>query len=263
MKNRIAFLISDQHLIPQSEIGQFARGFCEMAARNDCVVDLILETETLNTFFEHNGLTIAPDTPLPDTGHKAAFAFNDSFSLERAANYRKATMKTFQSNLYDMVMMNSLEAYMGFYGLDLARFIPSIFYHHSGNVKSQAPYQSLYDNLSQTRYVIFATQTLAEHAAQILNQDDWMPWQLLLDNFDAPMSKSNAARINTWQSGTMKAFIKTLGRFASTEDIISILNNRHKFSISYTNTDTILTNLNRKSEHQEHPLIEFPLRVKR
>ncbi|MBV2150169.1 hypothetical protein KRZ98_18195, partial [Sphingobium sp. AS12] len=62
----------------------------------------------------------------------------------------------------------------------------------------------------------------------------WSPWALTIANFPSRKSNSKAAKINEWDKGYVRDFIKTLNRFASTEDIISVLNNRHKFDISYT-----------------------------
>ena len=39
-KKRIAFCISDQHLVPHGGIGQFAKGFVEMANNIDWKVDI-------------------------------------------------------------------------------------------------------------------------------------------------------------------------------------------------------------------------------
>lgn len=134
MTKRIAFLISDQHLIPHGGIGQFAKGFCEMAAKNNCIVDLILDTEPRKVFFEHNGLIVYPSSPLPLRDHRDAFAFSDSYCLERAVNFRNAMMLALQSNLYDLIVINTPEAYLGVYPLDLARHIPMVFYTHNENL---------------------------------------------------------------------------------------------------------------------------------
>jgi len=45
---RIAFLISDQHLIPHGGIGQFAKGFIEMCDSINWKVDLLLDKEPTN-----------------------------------------------------------------------------------------------------------------------------------------------------------------------------------------------------------------------
>ena len=420
MKRRVAFLISDQHLIPHGGIGQFAKGFCEMAESNDCVVDLILDNEPRNAFFKHNGLTITPDNPQSLKDHRAAFAFKDSYSLERATNFRNATMKALQSNLYDLIVLNTPEALLGVYGLDLSQHIPTVFYTHNENLvfRNEAfkgvfnqTFDAFFAALMRADHLIIGTQTdrnkqelgaaqcnaitlpmpmperellkayegkksgllfigrwedrknykeflrvagqvnlpikvmtaansvekwqaaldkinvqhdvrggitgqekvdfirsskvfympsksesygfslleaaghchcvvldgygwtdnwddslfyktspkLAHDLIATLNnrdvpvsqlatvrsidQNTWKPWQSIFDNFIKQNSMSDAAKINTWQSGTVKAFIKTLGRFASSEDVISILNNRHKFNISYSTTDTMLAHL--------------------
>ena len=47
---RIAFCISDQHLVPHGGIGQFAKGFTEMAKDLNWKVDLILDKASSNDF---------------------------------------------------------------------------------------------------------------------------------------------------------------------------------------------------------------------
>ena len=49
-KKRIAFCISDQHLVPHGGIGQFAKGFVEMANNIDWKVDIITDKPTTNDF---------------------------------------------------------------------------------------------------------------------------------------------------------------------------------------------------------------------
>ena len=134
MNKRIAFLISDQHLIPHGGIGQFAKGFCEMAERHDCIVDLILDTKPRDAFFEINGLTIYPDNPLSMADHRKALAWGDSYCLERAINFRDAFMKAVQNNLYDLLVINTPEGGLGTYMLDIAANIPYVFYTHNENL---------------------------------------------------------------------------------------------------------------------------------
>ena len=49
-KKRVAFCISDQHLVPHGGIGQFAKGFVEMANKIDWKVDIITDKPTTNEF---------------------------------------------------------------------------------------------------------------------------------------------------------------------------------------------------------------------
>lgn len=135
---RIALLISDQHLIPHGGVGQFAKGFCEMAERNGCVVDLILDKQPTQPFFSIEGLTISPKSPLPYRDHANCFAFKDSYNLEKAANFRMAMMLALQSNLYDMIVINTPEAMLGVYPLNLQDKLPVVFYTHNEQLVFQS-----------------------------------------------------------------------------------------------------------------------------
>jgi glycosyltransferase involved in cell wall biosynthesis len=415
MKKRIAFLISDQHLIPHGGIGQFAKGFCEMAERNDCVVDLILDTEPRNVFFELKGKVVFPKNSHSLKDHRDAFAFSDSYNLERAVNFRNAMMSAFQTNIYDLIVINTPEAYLGVYPLDMARHIPMVFYTHNENLvfrdeafkgvfnptfdsffiaamkaddliigtqtdrnteeleaagcsvltlpmpmpergllepwtgeksgllfigrweerknpqeflkvaaatklpvkvmtaqKSVKKWQAELDKLglehdvrggitgqekvdfirsskvfympSKSESYGFSLFEAAGHchcvvleqygwtknwdpslfykvsqkgAAELLGElysrdvpetnlatvksidlDTWTPWALLMDDFEAPESKSSAAKVASADDFYVEDFIKDLKRFASTEDIHSILTNRSKFQITYTEKGT-------------------------
>ena len=416
MTKRIAFLISDQHLIPHGGIGQFAKGFCEMAERHDCIVDLILDTQPRNSFFEVNGEVIAPNKPHSMSDHRDAFAFSDSYCLERAMNFRNAMMKAFQSRLYDSIVINTPEAYLGVYPLDMARHIPMVFYTHNENLvfrnesfkgvfnptfdsffiaamkadhlvigtqtdrnteeleeagcavltlpmpmpergllepwtgeksgllfigrwedrknpqefirvaaetglpvkvmtaassikkwrealkeagvknhdvrggitgqekvdfirsakvfympsKSESYGFSLFEAAGHCHCVVLENygwtknwdpslfhKTSAKGVAELITElygqdvpaanlatvqaidaDVWSPWELLMADFEAPVSSSNAAKVTGEDDFFVADFIKKLGRFASTEDIHSILGNRSKFQITHTKTGT-------------------------
>jgi glycosyltransferase involved in cell wall biosynthesis len=411
-------MISDQHLVIHGGIGQFAKGFCEMAELNDCVVDLILDTKPRDVFFKHSGLTIWPKTPLGLADHRNIFAFNDSYCLERAINFRDSLMLAFQKNLYDMILINTPEAFLGTYCLDFARYIPVVFYTHNENLvfrdeKFKGVFNPTFDaffiEAMRSKDLIIGTQTIrnvneltetgcnscclpmpmpergllepyegkkegllfigrweerkdpkeffrvaeklqlpvkvmtaarsvkkfqdrlnilglkhdvrggitgqekvdfirsskvfynpsksesygfsfleaAGHChvvvlddynwtdnfdsrlchkvkkADVVNlikrlytqdlsednlaliskidQDTWTNWGLLLNGFVGKKSNSSAADVYYWDNFLIEDFIKSLGRFASSEDIISILANRHKFEVTYDKTDTWLS----------------------
>ena len=131
---RIAFCISDQHLVPHGGIGQFAKGFTEMAKDLNWKVDLILDKASSNDFgalVESLGANIiTSDVPMSYKNHTGTFAFTDSINFEKMLNFRNAIMKAFNTNLYDMIVCNSLEAMPAALSFDLNKYIPVVFYTH-------------------------------------------------------------------------------------------------------------------------------------
>jgi glycosyltransferase involved in cell wall biosynthesis len=131
---RIAFLISDQHFIPHGGIGQFAKGFTEMCQRIGWKVDIVLDKSPTNDFSDLikdlGANTIYPDEPLRYTDHTATFAFTDTINFEKVINFRKAILKGFETNLYDMVVCNTQEAMTAAYAMTINKYIPVVFYTH-------------------------------------------------------------------------------------------------------------------------------------
>jgi glycosyltransferase involved in cell wall biosynthesis len=133
-KKRVAFCISDQHLVPHGGIGQFAKGFVEMANTIDWKVDIITDKPSTTEFaklVESLGANlIAPKNALSYKNHTGTFAFTDSINFEKMINFRDAVMNAFHNNIYDMVVCNSLEAMPAVLSFDLNNYIPVVFYTH-------------------------------------------------------------------------------------------------------------------------------------
>lgn len=131
---RIAFLISDQHLIPHGGIGQFAKSFTEMASNLNWKVDIIVDkkpTGDFQTVLETAGANfIYPKNPLRYTEHTATFAYSDTINFEKIVNFRNAIHHAFETNLYDMIVCNTQEAMSAAYAMTLHELIPVVFYTH-------------------------------------------------------------------------------------------------------------------------------------
>ena len=131
---RIAFLISDQHFIPHGGIGSFAKGFTEMCGRIGWKVDIILDKAPTNEFSDliiSLGANIVyPDEPLRYSDHTATFAFSDTINFEKIINFRKAILKAFETNVYDMIVCNTQEAMTASYAMTVNKYIPVVFYTH-------------------------------------------------------------------------------------------------------------------------------------
>jgi len=131
---RIAFLISDQHFIPHGGIGSFAKGFTEMCGRIGWKVDIILDKAPTNLFSDLiislGANMVYPDEPLRYSDHTATFAFSDTINFEKIINFRKAILKAFETNVYDMIVCNTQEAMTASYAMTVNKYIPVVFYTH-------------------------------------------------------------------------------------------------------------------------------------
>lgn len=132
---RIAFLISDQHLIPHGGIGQFAKGFVEMCDRINWKVDILLDKKPTNDFSklikDLGANIVTTDKSLKYSDHTATFAFSDSVNFEKVINFRKAILKAFETNVYDMIVCNTHEAMTAAHAMSIGQYIPIVFYTHS------------------------------------------------------------------------------------------------------------------------------------
>jgi glycosyltransferase involved in cell wall biosynthesis len=131
---RIAFLISDQHFIPHGGIGSFAKGYTEMCGRIGWKVDIVLDKQPTNEFSELimslGANIVCPDEPLKYSDHTATFAFSDTINFEKIINFRKAILKAFETNVYDMIVCNTQEAMTASYAMTVNKYIPVVFYTH-------------------------------------------------------------------------------------------------------------------------------------
>jgi len=132
---RIAFVISDQHFIAHGGIGQFAKSFTEMCSRLNWKVDIVLDkapTSEFSDLVKSLGANLVyPEDALRYSDHTATFAFSDSINFEKCVNFRKAIVKSFETNIYDMIVCNTQEAMSAAYALGISKYIPVMFYTHS------------------------------------------------------------------------------------------------------------------------------------
>jgi glycosyltransferase involved in cell wall biosynthesis len=210
---RIAFVISDQHLIPHGGIGQFAKGFSEMARNLNWCVDLIMDKKPRYSDFlgsiQHNiSRIITPDNDLSYKGHTEKFAFSDSYNLEKSVNFRESMMKAFQSNLYDMILINTPEALLSVYSLGIQEYIPVVFYTHNENLvfknnTFKGVFNDYYDNffskLLNLDGLIVGTQTErnVEELSNATHLPMPMPERGLLEYYTG--EKSGVLFIGRWE----------------------------------------------------------------
>ena len=85
-------------------------------------------------------------------------------------------------------------------------------------------------------------QTAALAYVRKLDADTAMGWMRFMNTFEGVKSKSNAAKINTYNTVIYKNYIKELERtHLAREDFESVLTNTHKFRVIYTDSNTHLS----------------------
>jgi len=108
----------------------------------------------------------------------------------------------------------------------------SNFYHVS-SVKD-AP-----DKLKEL-YIINYGDAALEYVNTLDSNSD-LCWNELVTSFDGKKSKTNSAKINTYETVKYADYISSLNRIIGREDVESVLSNRHKFKTVYTDDDTYLS----------------------
>ena len=169
---RIAFMVSHQHLIPHGGLGSFAKSFTEMCNRINYKVDLILDRKPTNEFaqaVQQLGANIVyPDKSIEYTEHTGSFAFSDSINFERIVNFRKAIIKAFATNCYDMIVCNTQEAMTSVYCFGLGEYIPIVFYTHQPSMVTREndskdvflkPYHDFYNKHLELPDIVVGTQS--------------------------------------------------------------------------------------------------------
>lgn len=157
---RIAFVISDQHLIPHGGIGSFAKTFFDMSQTLSWKCDFILDKKprdsSLLDYLKQAGANFYyPPEPLTYSGHQSKFVFSDSLNFEKVINFRNALLKAYENNLYDMILINTPEAGPATYIGDLFQYIPICFYTHNENVvfmdtKSSNVFNQAFDDITKS-----------------------------------------------------------------------------------------------------------------
>jgi len=248
-KKRVAFCISDQHLVPHGGIGQFAKGFVEMANTIDWKVDIITDKPTTNEFaklVESLGANlIAPKNALSYKNHTGTFAFTDSINFEKMINFRDAVMNAFHNNIYDMVVCNSLEAMPAVLSFDLNNYIPVVFYTHEESMvfrdtrKFKGVFlescNEFFNNLMTLENCHIGTQS-ARNVSEIKNNGGISVEHLSMPMSERELLTSNYAErkgvlyIGRWEDRkNPEAFLKVIKETGLPAKIMTNANGKKKF----------------------------------
>lgn len=147
MSKRIGFMISTFHLIAHGGLGQFTKGFSEMAADFGWIVDLIVDNKEKPKLTLPNVNIITPTKPYKYKKHYSLFKNKESYNLEKMANFRDSLNIALKTNTYDLIICNSHESYTGAYSLGIQDKIPVLFYTHDESLffKTTANYSAYND----------------------------------------------------------------------------------------------------------------------
>lgn len=130
---RIAFVIHSKLTAPAGGVGQFVKGFLDMAQVLNWKVDIITDKEPrnkqmFNIFRKLGANIITPDNITLNKEHTDFFTFGDSYDLTTITNVKNALYKALQTNHYDCILHNSLEFILATHSLGLQT--PTIVYTH-------------------------------------------------------------------------------------------------------------------------------------
>jgi len=121
---KVAFVISDQHLIPHGGIGSFCKSFCEMQQSMGNEVDIIVDKKPTNNFVYNfvqpfGQIKLKYNTnPLSYTTHQSIFMYKESVNFEKIINFQNCMEQLLVNNTYDYIVVNSQEDFAALAVLD-------------------------------------------------------------------------------------------------------------------------------------------------
>ena len=124
------------------------------------------------------------------------------------------------------------------------------FFHHYNNQDWSDNFDSKFFhkvNISEAHEYIKALYGINQIPeallyVQQLDKEVSEGWIKFLDDFEGKKAKTNTAKINEYDTVKYAVYIKDLNRTQiAREDFESVLSNRHKFRVIYTDKDTYLT----------------------
>lgn len=186
MAKRVGIISSSSHMITFGGAAQFIRGvYQQIFEPEGIIVDIIMDKAPADPGFIESlnlsGSVYYPEDPLPYKKHTDMFSFADSANLEKEINLRDALFLACTHNIYDMLIINSIDAVSPVQATGLQRFIPVICYTHVefsiGLLdKSQTPFSTefidRYSKIMCCDNIIIGTQTEhnLEHIHKVFGQ---------------------------------------------------------------------------------------------
>ena len=243
---RIAFLISDQHLIPHGGIGQFAKSFTEMMTSLGNVVDIISDKKPRNDFayrLTNESVNLYYNSkPLSYANHTGWFMHSEGVNFDKIINFQQIMASMLDVHNYDLIVANSHEsqAAVAFMRLD----IPIVLYTHlykqvypEANVKDVflPSYHQYFNSILTMGHITVGTQS--EHNKQRLLDNGVkhcevlpMPMserELLEPNYN---ERRGVLYIGRWEKGkNPEAFLRMIQQTGLPAKVLTNSNGAKKF----------------------------------
>lgn len=121
---KIAFVISDQHLIPHGGIGSFCKSFCEMQESLGNEVHIVVDKKPTNSFVNTLFDPFGPiklkynSRPISYSDHQQIFMYGESVNYEKIINFQQIMVQLLNDNNYDYIVVNSQEAFAALATID-------------------------------------------------------------------------------------------------------------------------------------------------
>lgn len=168
---KIAFLISDQHLIPHGGIGSFCKSFCEMQKDLNNEVHIVVDKKPTDNFVNSLLDMFGPiklkynDKALSYKKHQSIFMYGESVNFEKIINFQKIILELLDIHQYDYIIANSQESFAAISTIDAK--CPIILYTHlykqiypNANINDVflPAYHRFYGQFLQMDHLIVGTQ---------------------------------------------------------------------------------------------------------
>jgi len=132
---RVGIISTASHFIAFGGAGQFIKGLYEQVLKPEgAIVDLICDKEPADMEFlkalDLSGTVYYPKNPLPYSKHVSMFSFSDSANLEKEINLRDALFQALSENIYDTIIINSIEGISPVHLTGIQRFVKVVCYTH-------------------------------------------------------------------------------------------------------------------------------------
>lgn len=143
---KILMVTSEHQFRAHGGVGNFIKGFSEMCDRLGWQLHHALDREEsakewLVDYCKGNGDQFFSIEQGPYRDHQAAFIFADTLCLERAVAMRESVLLAFEQNVYDAVVVNTVEGTLALSVTRLREFVPVIHYTHWGGLVIDTPWK--------------------------------------------------------------------------------------------------------------------------
>lgn len=251
---KIAFVISDQHLIPHGGIGSFCKSFSEMQTEFGNEVHIVVDKEPTNSFiysFSDNfGLIKVKynDKPLSYSTHQNIFMYGESVNYEKIINFQTIMIELLSNHEYDYIVVNSQEAFAALATIDTKSKV--ILYTHlykqiypDANIHDVflPAYHRFYGQFLQMEHLTVGTQS-ERNKESLINQGcvnvEVLPMPMSERDLliESKQDKRGVLFIGRWEAGkNPEAYIKVMAETKLPCKVMTNSNGEKKFIKAFKN----------------------------